>query len=203
MVRVPQQKRSREKFSAMMDAAEKLFAKQGIEDTSIQQIVSQAGTSIGAFYQRFENKDALIYTIFYLLLDEAFLDEEGLVTSPDQTLEQTLENILLPIVKVYQSRKGVFLAMMMEEQRNTNIHTYVKEVRDVVYKRHSKALRHHKNEIKHKNIRAAIAMAHRMMTAYLDHTLLWGNDKDMEKNLPFSSSDKELIKMIATYLRGS
>lgn len=187
----------------MMNAAEQLFAEQGIEDTSIQQIVSQAGTSIGAFYQRFENKDALIHTIFYLLLDEAFLDEDHLITDPDQSLEQTLENILLPMVKLYQSKKGVFLAMMMEEQRNPNIHAYVKEVQEIAQKRYLKALKNHKSDINHKNTRAAIFMALRMMTAYVDHTLLWSKDAEMEKALSFNTSSKELIKMIALYLRGS
>lgn len=44
----------------LLDAAELLFASQGIGATAIEEITDQAGFSRGAFYSNFESKDALV-----------------------------------------------------------------------------------------------------------------------------------------------
>ncbi|KXH80641.1 TetR/AcrR family transcriptional regulator [Sporosarcina sp. HYO08] len=52
-----------EKKQLIMDKAVELFAKQGFEATSIQQITDHCGISKGAFYLSFKSKDALIVAL--------------------------------------------------------------------------------------------------------------------------------------------
>jgi AcrR family transcriptional regulator len=65
-VRIPRQKRSKERKVRVMEAARELFAKKGVNGTSSNEIAREAGVSIGTFYSYFENKR----TLFLQILEE-------------------------------------------------------------------------------------------------------------------------------------
>jgi AcrR family transcriptional regulator len=60
------QQRSEETRTHLLEAAVRLFARQGYEASSVAEICAAAGVSKGAFYHHFESKQAL----FLALLDE-------------------------------------------------------------------------------------------------------------------------------------
>ncbi len=57
--------------SKIVSAAWKLFYDQGYENTTIEDIVWESGTSKGSFYHYFESKDALLGSLAYLF-DEKY-----------------------------------------------------------------------------------------------------------------------------------
>jgi AcrR family transcriptional regulator len=72
-IAAPRQTRSQLGLARMMQAGRELIEASGnLDDLSINDIVERAGTSIGAFYRRFDNKDAF----FEVVQDE--LMAEGL-----------------------------------------------------------------------------------------------------------------------------
>ena len=60
-VQPPKQARSRRTLERIARAALELIAEQGVEATTVAQIVAHAGSSIGSFYARFEGKDELMH----------------------------------------------------------------------------------------------------------------------------------------------
>lgn len=54
---------SRNTRGRIINAAWALFYEQGYEDTTIEEIIEQSGTSKGSFYHYFEGKDALLGTL--------------------------------------------------------------------------------------------------------------------------------------------
>jgi AcrR family transcriptional regulator len=52
----------------LLDAATRLFAENGYENTSVQEIVAAAGVTKGAMYHYFTAKDDLLYAIYHRLL---------------------------------------------------------------------------------------------------------------------------------------
>jgi len=66
--------------SQILDAAEKLFASQGIEKTSMRQITSEAGVNLAAINYHFGNKENLIKTVL-----------SRFIASLDQQREELLE----------------------------------------------------------------------------------------------------------------
>jgi AcrR family transcriptional regulator len=60
LVQAPKQDRSRRTLNRILQAASDLIAEQGVEETTIHQIVDQAGSSVGSFYARFKGKDDLL-----------------------------------------------------------------------------------------------------------------------------------------------
>ena len=52
-------KQPRNTKGKIISAAWKLFYEQGYDDTTIDEIIAESGTSKGSFYHYFEGKDAL------------------------------------------------------------------------------------------------------------------------------------------------
>lgn len=63
-------KNSRNTKSRIVSAAWKLFYEQGYEDTTIEDIIYESGTSKGSFYHYFSGKDALLSSLSYLFDDK-------------------------------------------------------------------------------------------------------------------------------------
>ena len=72
-------KTSKNTKGKIVSAAWKLFYEQGYDDTTIEEIIEESGTSKGSFYHYFEGKDALLGSLSYLF---------------DEKYEELLEQIL-------------------------------------------------------------------------------------------------------------
>ena len=63
-------KNSRNTKSKIVDAAWRLFYEQGYDDTTVEDIIEESGTSKGSFYHYFDGKDALLSSLSYLFDEE-------------------------------------------------------------------------------------------------------------------------------------
>lgn len=68
-------KTSKNTKSKIVSAAWKLFYQQGYDDTTVEEIIEESGTSKGSFYHYFEGKDALLGSLSYLF-DEKYEELE-------------------------------------------------------------------------------------------------------------------------------
>ncbi|MBR5307667.1 MAG: TetR/AcrR family transcriptional regulator [Clostridia bacterium] len=64
-------KKERNTKGKIIVAAWKLFYEQGYDDTTVEEIIAESGTSKGSFYHYFEGKDALLSSLSYLF-DEKY-----------------------------------------------------------------------------------------------------------------------------------
>lgn len=62
---------STDKRQQIIAAAIKLFVKNGIHSTSMQQLAKQAGVATGSVYTYFDSKEALVLEIFHAIADES------------------------------------------------------------------------------------------------------------------------------------
>ena len=63
-------KNERNTKGKIITAAWDLFYEQGYEDTTVEEIIEQSGTSKGSFYHYFEGKDALLGSLSYIFDEE-------------------------------------------------------------------------------------------------------------------------------------
>lgn len=70
-VRPPRQARSQLTLARILDAAESLLGEKRWEDASVAEIARLAGSSVGAFYTRFRDKDALLSALHERFVEEA------------------------------------------------------------------------------------------------------------------------------------
>src|SRR6202008_2823007 len=76
-VRPPKQRRSRESYERVLDAARALLEENGFEGLTVQEVAIRSGVSIGAIYERFGNKETLLRAVHARLM-EAMLDADEL-----------------------------------------------------------------------------------------------------------------------------
>lgn len=97
-VRIPKQRRSRERKQRIMDTALALFSEKGLMGTSSNEIARQAGVSIGTFYSYFEDKRSLFLEILERHLDTFVTGIYSLERDDSITIR---ENIRSHIVKAF------------------------------------------------------------------------------------------------------
>lgn len=82
-------KNTRNTKSKIVSAAWKLFYDNGYENTTIEDIIFESGTSKGSFYHYFESKDALLGSLAYLF-DEKYEELEDEINQDADSIENLL-----------------------------------------------------------------------------------------------------------------
>lgn len=90
-------KNSRNTKGKIVSAAWKLFYEQGYDETTVEEIVEESGTSRGSFYHYFEGKDALLSSLS-VLFDDKY-----------EELSTTMDPDLSPIGKLKYINQELFL----------------------------------------------------------------------------------------------
>src|SRR5712692_9649114 len=99
----------------ILDVAERLFARDGIEATSLRTITAEAGVNLAAVNYHFQSKDALIQAVIArrmgpvnerrLALFDACEAEAGNGPLP---IEKVVDAFIRPVVEIYQTRAREF-----------------------------------------------------------------------------------------------
>lgn len=105
---------------SILDAAEKLFAEQGVSRTTLQHIASAAGVTRGAIYWHFLDKGALFNAMFdraKMPMDEAMqqLDNQRDVKDPLQCLRDDMMTVLRIVVEDDKARRVFEIATLKTE----------------------------------------------------------------------------------------
>ena len=74
-------KNARNTRSKIINAAWKLFYEQGYDDTTIEEIIDESGTSKGSFYHYFGGKDELLGTLSNIF-DDKYEELEPTLAQP-------------------------------------------------------------------------------------------------------------------------
>jgi AcrR family transcriptional regulator len=99
-----------------MRAAIRLFVKQGIDGTTIQDIAREAGVSEGALYRHFKSKDALAWHLFTTHLAEFTTHLFSLVLSRP-TAEQRIQAFVAECFNAFESNRDLFTYLILSEHR--------------------------------------------------------------------------------------
>jgi AcrR family transcriptional regulator len=71
-IRPPRQARTQKALVRLLDAAQELLEEKGFDDVSVAEVATRAGTSVGALYRRFKDKDGLLHALHERYCEEAF-----------------------------------------------------------------------------------------------------------------------------------
>ena len=107
------QARSEETLARILDATESLLMQRRFEDISVGEIVRQSRSSVGAFYARFPDKDALLGCLY-----ERFRKELAALTDAmfdparwqNESLDAVLATAVPFLVQLHRERQGLLRA---------------------------------------------------------------------------------------------
>ena len=108
----------------MLDAAEEaLIAEGGVGALTVSEVVRRAGSSVGAFYARFPDKDALLSTLHERSCAEALATAE-LALDPERWRRDDLSRVVSELVKftaaLCRERQGILLAYIAMAASDAN-----------------------------------------------------------------------------------
>ncbi|KML44155.1 TetR/AcrR family transcriptional regulator [Cytobacillus firmus] len=106
------------KKQLIMESALELFAKQGFEATSVQQITLHSGISKGAFYLSFKSKDELIMALIDQFMDQFVSDIDRIVKDPNNTGGELLRKFYYTTFHSFQKHSD-FAKIFIKEQAHT------------------------------------------------------------------------------------
>jgi AcrR family transcriptional regulator len=114
-VRPPQQARSRETLVRILDAAETLLATRSFDEVSVSDVVRHAASSVGSFYSRFPDKEALLHALQERFVAEASATVDAAL-APERwegaSLAQILAECSALLVRAYRLRQGLHRTLL-------------------------------------------------------------------------------------------
>lgn len=199
-VRPPLQERSRRALTSLLDAAERLVAERGFEETSIQEIARLSGTSVGSFYRRFKDKRGLLQAIHERFAEEARATADDALDPArwaDTPAAEMISDVVGFLVQVFRERRGLFHAFVISgatdpvvRERESALTTYLSD-------RLTACLSGRENEIRHHDLALAARTTLLLVVGVLTHaTILGAEEFDIED----SRATSELVLAACRYL---
>src|SRR5262245_50018865 len=117
--RAPRQSRSRATLDRLLDATGAVLAEKPFEDASVAEIARRAGSSVGAFYGRFPDKESLLdcfdkrfFELARASCDE-FFDSDGWNAA---SLDDSVALLLSLLVANHRRHQGVLRALLQRQR---------------------------------------------------------------------------------------
>src|SRR3977135_3905445 len=113
-----QQRRSQQTTVALLEAAAAMLHDRSLDELSIEDLCKHVGVTIGAFYGRFESKDAFFSTLMSLAASKALAAVRAAVADEDNLgagLEQACRRVVEVAVDVVRRNVGVVRAASQYE----------------------------------------------------------------------------------------
>ena len=113
-----QQRRSQETTVALLEAAAVMLRERSLDELSIEDLCKRVGVTIGAFYGRFENRDAFFSALMSLAATKALAAVRAAVADEDNPgtgLEEACRRIVEVAVDVVRRNVGVVRAASQYE----------------------------------------------------------------------------------------
>ena len=135
-IRPGQQTRSQRTQHAILDAAEALFARQGVDGTSVAAIAEEAKCSVGAVYHHFKDKEALLYALYKRMTDR-FQSVSADALDPARwegaSIEDILRGYLEFSLRISRENPGFKQAALEAAQRNPALQQHYAEIQRDLY----------------------------------------------------------------------
>ena len=106
----PRQQRSRDSLRRIVEAGRDLLRERDFDSVTVDDIVQRAGSSKGAFYHRFADKEGLLLHLLKLEHDEAVVAWSELLAPErwhDRPLESALDAFLDRLLEIYRGQPSL------------------------------------------------------------------------------------------------
>jgi len=202
-IKAPLQERSERTLEALLDAAERILEVQPLQSAGVSAIAKEAGSSVGAFYHRFPDKQALARTLYQRFRNQSLatvtqnFDPEGW---EGHDLASVLEALIGFTAHDYLQRPGLRRFAMHLVDSDPDVRTLSKELSGAVVNAFERLLLSRREEFTHPDPRLAAEFLHRMLFSTLDQVALFHGEAPTGNELTEQQLVQELSAAIKAYL---
>lgn len=114
-VRAPSQVRSRASMEALLDIGRRLIQERGIDNCSMNDVAAAAGSSIGALYFRFGNREGFVSAVMQRQIDQAACDFERVASDLRVSADapaQIISGVVGWMVRNFAENQGLLRAQL-------------------------------------------------------------------------------------------
>ena len=202
-VRPPQQARSQETLERLLDAAEHLVAEKGFEDTPVAEVARRAGSSVGAFYARFPDKDALLHALYERYYEQAIATADAALDPArweGARIPEILAAVVRFLVSIYREQAGLIRAFVVRNHSDAEFQARRERLSHYVNERLSALLLARREEIAHPQPERAAAFGLTLVFSTLESAMLFGELRSAALILSDDDLAAELARAYLAYL---
>lgn len=202
-VAAPKQARSEETLRRLLDAAEALIAEKGLADASIPEIVRRGRSSVGGFYARFRDKNALLRALeerFFVELDgrlEALAQPERWSRAPLPVIVAACADELVTVVR---TRHHLIAAFLHRGLHDPDFRRDALRFRRKVSERLGSLLLPRRSALRHPEPEIAIDLGVQSAMALMLQHVLYGETRAVGRALPRAELVREITRAFLAYL---
>lgn len=176
-LRQPTQSRSEETLKRILQAGTSLVAERSYDDVTIMDISTRAQISVGGFYSRFRNKEALLNALQQKLAEET-QSELTAALSQDWTsmsLSDLIGTVVAGNAALYEKYRGVLQAVHLKTRvlQDSDELNEVAKYNEALVKQLEALLLKKRDEINHRHPRVAIRVAVACMSSMLRDAIVF------------------------------
>jgi AcrR family transcriptional regulator len=203
----PVQERSRKTLQRMLDSAEFILARHGLQGTTLPRIAAHARLSPASVYRRFRDKDALMAAVFERLTKRSSAGTAAAV-NPEAVrhlgLQQFSRNIITVMIRNFRADAGLSRAALQYSEQHWNAAS-VRDARDSEARSFQQMVATFmiwRDQIRHPQPELAIRFAFVMVALVLRELILFNRAHLFEAILPIDDEllATELTRMFLQYL---
>ncbi|MBW2287784.1 MAG: TetR/AcrR family transcriptional regulator [Deltaproteobacteria bacterium] len=199
----PQQARSQQTLDRILAAAEVLIAEKGFEDTPISEIVRHAGSSVGAFYSRFEDKHALLHAISGRFVEQAMATTDFALDPArwnDASIGELLHSVVRFLVSIYREQAGLLRAFVIRNHTDPEFRARQERLTLYVNRGVRELLLARADEIGHPDPELAVHFILTLIFGSLEYVMLFGDMRTGDLTLSDDQYAGELANACLAYL---
>lgn len=199
----PQQLRSQETLDRILDAAERVLENKSFSDATLAEIMERAGMTVGAFYRRFPDKDALLQLMDERLFDDARRRADSIldpVRWEGASAADIVSAFTREAVAIYRERRGLLRSLFLRARIDTVLQQSASSVNAHLLARLRAALLPRAAEMRHPDPARAVELAYMLLMGALRETILF--DETWPHPTPAEQVDlaDELARLLLGYL---
>ena len=201
--RPPQQTRSQATLDRILDAAENVLEEKSFGEATLAEIMDRAGVTVGAFYRRFPDKDALLHLLdnrFFSELHELAQTALGEAKWHDATVPQIVYGFTETAVQLYRARRGLLRSLFLRARTDPVIMQSAREVNAQYIDRLRSLLMARADQLRHPSPERAVELGFMILVGALRETILFGEVWPSPETVVDDGLSKELARSYLAYL---
>lgn len=199
-VKPPQQARSQQTLERLVDAAEALVEEEGLDAVTVAAVARRAGSSVGSFYSRFKDKDALVRVMFERFGEQSLATAEAVLVAERWEgipLRDGLELMAHFMLRILDERQQLIVGLLTRAASDPELRGFGQRLHALLTERLT-ALISARATPAHPDPPLAVAMAIWMVLSLMESRALFG--REGLPQLTDAEMAREMAQMVTRYV---
>ncbi len=198
----PRQQRSRETLDRLISASEELLGEKSFDEISVAALCLRAGLTVGAFYARFPDKDAMLHFLAKQLLEATPIAiEDEWRADAKAPLAELIRSAVGSAVQVYRQRRALMRALILRSRSDKKLRAQLNAANQRNLEWFMQLLLARRDEIGHRNPRRAAEFGLLMVVSTIREVVVFNESWHGAERFDDDELARELSAVFIAYMQ--